>query len=389
MQKKLIALAVAGLVSGGAFAQSNVTMYGTLDANVNWTDTGFGRKMQVGTGGLNASRFGFKGSEDMGGGTKAVFILEAGFSMDTQSMGTSAPVLGINDTVASTGGANGTGPQIFSRQGLVGLEGNWGTVHFGRLYTATYVGTAVVADPAVGGLYASLGNIQNSGLVPRVNNGITYKTPNMNGFYGWFTYSAGAENNVSGNVPTAAGATTTTNDKAGRGYDLAGLYSNGPLNGILSYWHFNKASWAAGETDLAVAKGVLLAANYDFKAVKVYAAYLSGKVEGGNYENVTKSFDQTKTWYLGAAVPVSASGRVLVNYLHFDDQSPANKDFKAWGIAYLYYMSKRTTLYADYGKLDNSLTSTQAMVTGGDIAGTISAPGKDASGFMLGMRHMF
>ncbi len=405
MQKKLIALAIAGLVSGGALAQSNVTMYGVLDANVNWSDSGFGRKMQVGTGGYNASRFGFRGSEDMGGGTKAVFVLEAGLSMDTQTMGAGAPANtgagnagnfgGINNTVASTGGAPGTGPQIFSRQGLVGLEGAWGTVHLGRLYTATYTGTAVIADPVVGGLYGGLGNIQSSGLVPRVNNGITYKTPNMNGLYGWFTYSAGSENNVSGPVQTTAtttactATTSCTNDKAGRGYDLAGIYQNGPANAILSYWHFNRPSWAPGEYDLATAKGFLLAGNYDFGPVRLFGAYLSGKIDGGNYENVTKAYRQTKTWYVGASIPVSAASRVVANYAHFDDQSPANKDFKEFGLAYVYDMSKRTLLYTAYGKLSNSATANQALVTAGDLVGNVTVAGTSPTGFMIGTLHRF
>ena len=391
MRKSSLALAVAGLLSGSAYAQSNVTMYGVLDVDTTWSDSGYGRKMAVGTGGLSSSRFGFRGSEDLGGGTTAVFQLEAGFNMDTQSMGASAPALGINNNTAfSTAAANGTGPQIFSRQGLVGLQGNWGTLHLGRLYTGTYTATTSVGDPVGAGLYAGVTATSSHGMTSRVNNGVTYKTPNMNGFYGWFTYSPGSENNVSGNVPTAAGAATSTNDKAGRGYDLAFFYSNGPFNAAASYWNFNKTSWVTlGETDLAKGRGTVLTANYDFKVVKLLGTYLAGKIDGGNYENVTKSFSKTTTIFVSALIPVGAAGSIVLNCFGFDDKSLLNKDFTAWSIGYLYDMSKRTTLYADYGKLTNNANSTQALTDGGDMVGTIRSAGDDPSGFMLGMRHKF
>ena len=389
MRKSLPVLAIGAMLSASAHSQSNVAMYGVLDADLTWTDSGYGRKMAVGTGGLSASRFGFKGSEDLGSGLKAVFLLEAGLSMDTQSMGNSAPTLGINATVASTGGANGTGPQIFSRQGNLGLEGNWGGIYSGRLYTGTYTGMTSVGDPVGAGLFAGSTATSSHGMTTRVNNGIAYKTPNLNGFSGWFTYSTGADNNLSGNALTAAGATTNTNDKAGRGYDLAFFYSNGPFNAVASLWSFYKTSWlTTGETDLAKAKGSLLAANYDFKVVKLHGVYLAGKIDGGNYENVTKAFSKTGTAFVSAVIPVGA-GSIVVNRIGFDDKSSLNKDFNAWSIGYLYDLSKRTTLYADYGKLTNNGNSTQSLLDGGDSVGTLSAAGQDPSGFMLGMRHKF
>ena len=396
MKIKFLALAAAGALSAAAHAQSNVTMYGVLDADMNWTDSGFGRKMAVGTGGLSATRLGFRGSEDLGSGLSAVFTLEAGFSMDTQSMGAGAPANagagnagnfgGINNTVASTGGAPGTGSQIFSRQGLVGLQGNWGSVHFGRLLTGSYVGETSVVDPVGGGLYAGITATGSQGLASRVNNGVTYKTPNMNGFSGWFTYSPGSENNLSG--PTAVGA-TTTNDKAGRGYDLAFFYSNGPFNGVLSAWNWNATSWVtAGETDLAQKRGALLGANYDFKMVKLHLGLISAKIDGGNYQNVTKSFSKTGTTFVSAVVPLGA-GSIVLNRIALDDKSLLNKDFTAWSLGYLYDFSKRTTLYADYGKVSNNANSSQALLDGGDTVGTPSVAGASQTGFMVGMRHKF
>ena len=119
MKKSLIALAVLA-ASGAAMAQSSVTLYGIADAYVGSSKTEVGgvgqRQTAVNTSGVNGSRWGLKGSEDLGGGMKAIFTLESGFSLDT---GASAQ--------------NGT---LFSRQALVGLQSDFGTVSLGRQYSA-------------------------------------------------------------------------------------------------------------------------------------------------------------------------------------------------------------------------------------------------------------
>ena len=82
MQKKIIALAVAGLVSGVAFAQSNVTIYGVADANYYYASGDNLSRTGVDSGGLNGSRIGFKGEEALGNGLKAIFTMEYGTTID-------------------------------------------------------------------------------------------------------------------------------------------------------------------------------------------------------------------------------------------------------------------------------------------------------------------
>ena len=143
MQKKLIALAVAGLASTGVLAQTNVTVYGILDAyySYNSVDTrviaartnidgaavaGTNTKgndssgHSIGSGGLSGSRLGFKGSEDLGGGLKANFVLEYAVEND------------INSVAGKDFVANAT------RQAAIGLSGSWGSVNVGRLQSAAY-----------------------------------------------------------------------------------------------------------------------------------------------------------------------------------------------------------------------------------------------------------
>ena len=138
MQKKLIALAVAGLVSGGAFAQSTVTLYGSFDAGVrnvgNVNAAGDDVWTMGSSGTYNSNRWGLRGSEDIGGGLKARFNLEGGFN-------------------SGTGAATGV---LFDRTAWVGLEGSMGSLDFGRQYTVIFK-TIGAYDPF---------NYKYTGIVP-------------------------------------------------------------------------------------------------------------------------------------------------------------------------------------------------------------------------------
>ena len=119
MKKSILSLAVLTMVAGLAHAQSNVQVYGLIDAgveHVNHANAAQGGATRVISGGKNTSRWGFKGTEDLGGGLKAVWGLEGGILMDT-------------------GAADGA---MFKRQAFVGLEGGYGRLVIGRSFTTTY-----------------------------------------------------------------------------------------------------------------------------------------------------------------------------------------------------------------------------------------------------------
>ena len=114
MKKSLIALAV--LASTGAMAQSSVTLYGIVDVALQSAKATNGvRQNTVASGNVNGSRFGLKGSEDLGGGLKALFVLENGFKVDTGAIGGGAGLTGITNNKPATA--------MFGRKAYVGLAG--------------------------------------------------------------------------------------------------------------------------------------------------------------------------------------------------------------------------------------------------------------------------
>ncbi len=204
MKKSLITLAVLGTVASAAQAQSSVTLYGLIDAGVvyvNSTKTGSGGRSLIAeqdgaTAGLSGSRWGLRGTEDLGGGLNAIFVLESGFSYNT--------------------GASGQGGALFGRQAYVGLSSkDYGSVTLGREYdTGVDLLQPLAAYGTWGNLTAHAGDIDNIGNLNRVNNVIKFTTANYAGFKLTGMYSLGG---VAGD--------TTRNSL----YTIGGQYANGPL----------------------------------------------------------------------------------------------------------------------------------------------------------------
>jgi predicted porin len=342
MQKKLIALAVAGLVAAPAMAQSNVTIYGLVDVGVSYRSDniapGVGSKFSVDSGIQSGNRLGFKGTEDLGSGLKAGFVLETGFGIEQPEFRNGSP--------------------LFGRQAFVTLSGGFGTLAVGRLYT-TQFNLLVAVDPFGFGTVGQMNNIYP--VDPRADNVVAYISPNFSGL----TVTAGYVNH-------ASGPETLGNDNDVRVYALSPVYQNGPLMIGLNY---NKVvPQAAGAPDLNVWD---LAGSYNFGVAKVAAAY--GKRE-------VNRTDDRNSWMLGVTVPVSAAGKVLAsyNYTKLDRAGTAN-DPKAtqWAVGYEHSLSKRTNLYVAYADISNKkgvLASVGDSSNGG--AGY-------QSGFNLGIRHTF
>ena len=160
--------------SGGAAAQSTVTLYGLLDIGYVRESGGVaGSLNKIATGMGNGSRFGFKGTEDLGGGLNAIFLMEAGVQLDT--------------------GASGQGGALFGRQIYAGLSSKtYGSVLLGRQYTPQY-GTLLLADPFSTGPAGDAANLlPNTGnAFSRMDNTVKYVSPNISGFNGELAYGAG------------------------------------------------------------------------------------------------------------------------------------------------------------------------------------------------------
>ena len=210
MQKKVLALAVAGLVSGAAFAQSNVTVYGVVDAG--FVNSSGGRPAaQLGGGQSNysaidsgllaGSRIGFKGEEGLGNGLKAIFALEYYIAPDINGS------VGTGPTATAAGGSGSN-----TRQSFVGLQhAKFGTLSLGRQYAFGY-GTQVRNDAwggaAVGALATANGAAQSTFVArsnARLSNSVVYATPSFSGFSGVVGYAYGEQSSAAPNTSNGFG----------------------------------------------------------------------------------------------------------------------------------------------------------------------------------------
>ncbi|MFL9998594.1 porin [Paraburkholderia sediminicola] len=211
MKKSLLALATLSAFAGVAHAQSSVTLYGIVDVGLNMnTNAGGSHKYDMSSGVLQGSRFGLRGTEDLGGGLKAIFVLENGFDV--------------------TNGKLGQGGLMFGRQAYVGLSSQFGTVTLGRQYDSVvdYVGPLEVGDQWGGYIAAHPGDLDNFNNAYRTNNTVKYTSANYNGLTFGGTYSFGG---IAGNF--------TENQI----WSLGAGYNNGPL--VLGVGYLNARTPAA------------------------------------------------------------------------------------------------------------------------------------------------
>lgn len=326
MNKTLTALAVLATMSGAALAQSSVTVYGRIDASVaneklNGTSTS-----QVSSGLLTTSRLGFRGTEDLGGGLRANFQLEAPLTVD-----------------------NGTaGGLTFSRASWVGLSGGFGQVRLGlsdspykdifdmgvsnALYDSEFTPNKIA--------YTGVGNSTS-----RLSNSVRYDTPSIGGFSGAVSYgldeTAGVDNDI-----------TALNLR----------YRAGALDVGFAYQDQSNAA-AASDREYNV-----LAASYNLGMARV-----SAQLQNSKQANGVKDTE----YVLGVAVPLGDAFDVSAAYS--GSKAKTNGVTSAKGSAFsfggTYAMSKRTRLYAAY--LD------------GDVENGAGVTTTDRRLYAVGVRHDF
>jgi predicted porin len=382
MKKSLVALAVLA-ASGAAMAQSSVTLYGILDTFVgsNSVDKGDGKgsvsTTHLGSGAVNGSRWGMKGSEDLGGGLKANFDLQSGFNIDT--------------------GSSAQGGLLFGRGAWVGLSGGFGAVRLGRTALPYYdaegaqdavfnsalsaeanVFRSTTANPGVG-YYAK------TGVTVRSDNTIRYDLPSMNGFGAAVSYSLNEK--AAGTVGTPKVGTAGTAGyipaiaavNAGLAVtSMSVTYAGGPVAVSFGYQNealYNQNAIAAptGVATYADLKFTRLQGSYDLGGVVAKAGY--GKA--GNVGNVSGA-DATE-FMLGADYIASSALTLSANYANSKDNTTltaatAEAKRTGYGLGAAYTLSKRTFLFGGY----ESDTQTQT--------GKVDAK---HSLFAVGMQHRF
>ncbi len=324
MKKSLVALAVLA-VSGMASAQSSVTVYGLVDAwvgsikdnNITQTGVNVAHPFSGSGGGLQTSRFGLKGSEDLGGGLKANFLLEAGFDPSTGAAN--------NYTNPYTGA---TSNAVFGRQSWVGLSGGFGEVKLGKMWTPfdDVKGSGAAGFDSL--LFAPSTSVWASNSYnDRPGNSVYYSTPSFSGFTAAVMYSFG-ENK-------------TATVSAGKIASMNVAYANGPIAAALSY-QTEKTNGAA-----ASVKYTQLNGSYDFGVVKLLGAY--GRVKNGTSPVTALAQDKATEYQIGLDFPVSSTFTLSGGYARSKSTRLAGaSDLKrtGYGLAGLYALSKRTNLYA-------------------------------------------
>ena len=344
MKKSLLAMAALCALTGAAHAQSSVTLYGVLDQSLNWQNNANGKsQFSMASGMMQGSRFGLRGAEDLGGGMKAIFVLESGFN--------------------GNNGQSGQGGLLFGRQAFVGLATDkYGTVTFGRQYDSVvdFVAPLAMGSQWGAGISAHPGDVDNFNNSYRTNNTIKYTSLNYAGFNFGATYSVGG---VAG--------------KAGRNqiWSLGASYANGPVvlsAGYLQAKNPNTSFFTNRPTDTArynvlddnpVYGGYASARTY--QVIGAGAAYSFGPATiGTTYSNVrfkdigdrssvryargqgNASFDTAE---ISLMYQLTAATQVGIGYAYtrgssIDNQPRAQYHQVSLGAGYA--LSKRTDVYA-------------------------------------------
>lgn len=354
MKKSLIALAVLA-ASSAAMAQSSVTLYGVVDAFVGSNKVQVGgigqRQTVVNSDGVNGNRWGLKGSEDLGGGMKAIFQLESGFSLDN--------------------GASAQGGLLFGRQAFVGLESGFGTVSLGRQYSAyetlrgatNHNSDAFAFNAASNFINGENRGVAANGMVNnaiRINNSIAYTSPSFSGFSGAVVYGFGENKNLATTTPA-------TSNLGGKESDSASVhikYANGPILVGYAYQEEKQTQAVVGAVQ-DKNKYNLIGGTYDFGVAKLNASYNTAK-------NNTFS---DKEGQIGVSVPFGAAA-ISAGYARSKSESGGiERTGKGYSILGTYALSKRTGLYA-------GAQNTKAHILN-------AAAETETTTYGLGVRHSF
>lgn len=322
-------------ISGAAFAQSSVTLYGVFD-------TGFqSNKLTVGSdsykqtaavqGGMSGNRIGFKGEEDLGGGMKASFTVE----------------MGIDPTESSL---DNTTTGLANRQSFVGVSGGFGAVTIGRQYTVHHSNQG--AGDMVGNLNGQTGYLGAMDSLVRASNAFVYTSPSFNGVTVSVEKALG-ETVTNADLAVGANSVAASSEKKNEAQGIRVSYVGGPLSVGYAYEELKNGSFAAvkllGNT---IANTVVGGLDFDKrKANSLAVAYDFGVAKVGLVSNSTK-YDTVK-WTnnsLSAAVPMGAATLFASTSAGKIAEDGDSLKLSAYQLGASYALSKRTNVYAFTGQ---------------------------------------
>jgi len=395
MKKSLLAVAAIGAFASAAQAQSSVTVYGILDtgiANVSnvantSTVTAAGTKATatgMQNGGLSTPRFGLKGSEDLGGGTKAMFTLESEF-------------------LSADGSQSSSTDALFNRASFVGLENaSWGQVKLGRFDTAGYANLARMESFSGGNLGGAIA-VGSYGYA-RMKDAVSYESPRIYGFQGTLqsgtatdTVTYGTPMTTTTLIPTTVAGDFNQNrvQQAALNYKLDAFEVMGTIG------KQNAAASTSANTN-AVPKNLTsqLFANYNvMPSVKLNASWVSQNSYNTAATDKTQNVTSTSFGVNFQATPVIGLDGIYTNIKTVTAASTGQTSPKVYGARVRYDLSKRTTLYGivaassqDNGsaqRITNDSKFSSGTTAGTTVGSNPAVAGVNQTGIMFGMRHTF
>ncbi|MDO9405094.1 MAG: porin [Polaromonas sp.] len=351
-----LALLTAGLAHAQEKSGSSVSLYGVVDACLVSYKGATGSDLRVNGGGcFYGSRFGLRGSEDLGSGLKATFALESGFAIDTGTMG--------------------QGGRLFGRRSTVGLSGGFGTLELGRELPPNHFLISSI-DPmqlGVGSASATLWTGSPSTSSGRSDNSVIYATPAFGGFVGRVQLSPGEQTApLSPRGGHTTGFTVTYRDKqllTGGGYATV---RNPAGNG----------------TDRAATAG----AKYDFGGFSLAALAQFGAWEGSRTvatpSSATALYSRDYRSYVVGGTIKFGTNSLSGTYKRYDDRTASNFDANVVSAVFIHPLSKRTQIYTGLSRLKNVRGSSYGAADGnGAYAG--SRAGGSSRIVDLGITHFF
>ncbi|CAB3806930.1 porin [Paraburkholderia fynbosensis] len=334
MKKSIVVAAIAASCAGPVFAQSSVTLYGIIDAGLNFVNNDGGKQLYQFQSAVSGSRWGLKGSEDLGGGTSAIFQLENGFSPFT--------------------GKLGQGGLFFGRQAYVGLSNNrFGTLTLGRQYDplVDLVGPQTF-NQHYGALFSHVNDIDNSDDAFRVSNAVKYVSPSWNGLIAEGMYAFGGvagqfrqNSTISGGVKYAGQSLTV-----GAAY----FYARDPAT------QFPDGNFQPNTTNLNVSttgvfgyvgnpsnmQTVGISASYNIGAAQFGGAFTNARFDDANgVKGNTVWFNNYEIWGQYFFTPAMVAG-LGYNYSNGHvDATDAKPHYHQLNAVADYFLSKRTDVY--------------------------------------------
>lgn len=401
MKKSLLAIAATTAFAGAAQAQSSVTVYGILDVGYiggnqtsSTTNTAKNTYNAIGSSAQSTSRLGFKGTEDMGGGTSAFFTVE--YQLDPNGVN----VIGAN------------------RQTLVGLsKKGLGQTAIGTQYTPIHtaigatsaglqnnmLGDVIYPIPPAnnGNRGTGSGTTDPQGLTSaytiRTSNTVSVQSENMSGFVAKAFYALNNSNATqTGSYNVAGGSTNggSTNDSGygiGLNYSWKKLLVTGNYQSLKSTDPYGttatgaytpaNATWngSAGGTNVKDNQ-YYIAATYDFGILKAYAQYINRKAEATQNANNFLKRTAQQIGVRGNITPtVDAWASIGNGSIDTFGANTPTANFTGFQLGSNYYLSKRTNLYAIFGRTGTSSVSTS----------TGTQPSLSSQNYAVGVRHSF